>query len=207
MKDRFNSWLLLIAVLIAALSTGVFIATNLSIFFISWRKEVGTSLTSFYYDYLHLLLYLQLPAMSFHPHFISMSESAMRHFGDVKRLLLLNEGMCILSWLLVRNSYKKIDKQKQLIQLILLINFLCILLLSLGVILFINFDTSFLQFHRMLFHNVDWVFNPKTDPIIYILTPAFFGRLFLLFGTINILILLIFRRRLYKKLLMGKFRT
>lgn len=207
MRERFNCWLLLVLMLVAALSTSIFLTTNLSIFFTRWKEEVGISLTSFYYDYFHLLLYLQFPPIKLHLQFIRISINAMRHFEDVKTWLVINEVICISSWLLIKNRYKKIDKQNQIFQLILLINYLCIILLSLGVILFINFNSSFLQLHRMLFCNSYWVFNPKTDPIIYILTPEFFGWLFVTFGIIILLILLIFRKKLNKRLLMGKFRT
>ena len=38
----------------------------------------------------------------------------------------------------------------------------------------IDFDTTFLIFHRLFFDNDYWLFDPITDPVINILPSAFF---------------------------------
>ena len=47
-----------------------------------------------------------------------------------------------------------------------------------------NFDTFFVTFHHMIFHNNNWLFNPLTDPIINVLTEGFFAACFSIFGII-----------------------
>lgn len=38
----------------------------------------------------------------------------------------------------------------------------------------INFDKAFVLFHKLLFNNMNWVFDPRYDPIITILPEDFF---------------------------------
>ncbi|HCM13569.1 MAG TPA: TIGR01906 family membrane protein, partial [Lachnospiraceae bacterium] len=39
----------------------------------------------------------------------------------------------------------------------------------------VDFDTSFVIFHKLLFfNNNDWLFNPVTDPVINILPETYF---------------------------------
>lgn len=41
-------------------------------------------------------------------------------------------------------------------------------------LIYINFNDFFTLFHKLIFHNNYWLFNPKTDPVILILPEAFF---------------------------------
>ncbi|MBQ3183112.1 MAG: TIGR01906 family membrane protein [Clostridia bacterium] len=38
----------------------------------------------------------------------------------------------------------------------------------------INFDRAFVLFHKLLFNNMNWIFDPRYDPIITILPEEFF---------------------------------
>lgn len=49
-----------------------------------------------------------------------------------------------------------------------------ILPLTVGLLLAIDFDKSFLIFHKLFFDNDYWIFDPVTDPIINILPSTFF---------------------------------
>lgn len=40
----------------------------------------------------------------------------------------------------------------------------------------IDFDTLFVLFHKIVFSNDDWLFNPATDPIITMLPESFFAQ-------------------------------
>lgn len=43
-----------------------------------------------------------------------------------------------------------------------------------GLLLAIDFDTSFIIFHKLFFRNDYWLFDPSTDPVITILPDTFF---------------------------------
>ena len=47
-----------------------------------------------------------------------------------------------------------------------------------------NFDTFFITFHKIIFNNNNWLFDPTTDPIINILTEDFFAACFAVAGMI-----------------------
>ena len=46
--------------------------------------------------------------------------------------------------------------------------------LTAGIAMAIDFDTTFVIFHKLLFNNMNWIFDPRYDPIITILPEAFF---------------------------------
>lgn len=46
--------------------------------------------------------------------------------------------------------------------------------LIIGIVLFIDFDTTFIVFHKLFFNNDYWLFDPSTDPVINILPDTFF---------------------------------
>ncbi|BEI50506.1 membrane protein [Lactiplantibacillus plantarum subsp. plantarum] len=48
------------------------------------------------------------------------------------------------------------------------------------VIMAINFDQFFIMFHKILFRNSDWLFDPLLDRIILVLPDTFFGQCFVL---------------------------
>ncbi|WP_390889719.1 lipoprotein intramolecular transacylase Lit [Latilactobacillus curvatus] len=51
----------------------------------------------------------------------------------------------------------------------------------LGFIASMNFDRFFITFHELLFRNLNWQFDPITDPIILVLPEVYFGLCFALF--------------------------
>lgn len=44
----------------------------------------------------------------------------------------------------------------------------------LGILIALNWQTVFVLFHRIVFNNNYWIFDPATDPVITILPDAFF---------------------------------
>lgn len=69
----------------------------------------------------------------------------------------------------------------------------------------INFDATFVTFHKMLFRNNYWQFDPELDPIIQILPEEFFYHTALLIAAIIIFsiiaFILIHKRLIRKKLI------
>ena len=55
---------------------------------------------------------------------------------------------------------------------------ICAAVLPVFVSLFslISFDTLFYLFHKLMFNNDDWIFDPVTDPIINMLPESFFAQ-------------------------------
>ncbi len=47
--------------------------------------------------------------------------------------------------------------------------------LLLTVPILLNFEKSFIIFHKLLFRNDYWIFNPDLDPVINILPEEFFS--------------------------------
>ena len=76
-----------------------------------------------------------------------------------------------------------------------------ILLTSAAVILpsSINFDLSFELFHKLLFNNNYWLFNPATDPIINLLPEEFFFHCLILIAACIVISSLLLRLA-YRKL-------
>ncbi|AMB99727.1 hypothetical protein AWM75_06890 [Aerococcus urinaehominis] len=57
---------------------------------------------------------------------------------------------------------------------------LIVFLIGLLVLLVLNFSRFFTLFHQIFFNNNAWIFDPRTDPIILVLTEGFFLQLFAL---------------------------
>ena len=103
-----------------------------------------------------------------------MSESGRIHFYEVKNIFLLLNKINIISAIIslllicIFLYYKDFSFLKTCS--ISLVAFPALLLLP----FMINFDKSFIFFHKILFNNSFWEFDPITDPIINILPEEFF---------------------------------
>ncbi|MCI1975397.1 MAG: TIGR01906 family membrane protein [Limosilactobacillus sp.] len=194
--------------LLAAFSIAVIITTNISIFLLHSFKYGSVTQAEILSDYRHLLMYLQYPFVSqLKLQYLPISNSATMHFQMVRRLLIANEILCPVCWGMIIINSRNIKKRSQLLWLISLINYVCIFLLMFIGLTLVNFESSFVNFHYLLFgSNRDWIFNPKVDPIILAMPPSFFLELFCIcFGTV-ILILILIRYYNRRNLFRGKFR-
>lgn len=134
------------------------------------------------HNYNQLLLYLVWPfinklKMANFPTSINAAE----HFSEVKVLLELAiivfiVGLLIYWWLGKRKINLSISKP-----LIIVFILLPIVVLPLALT---NFDSFFVAFHHLFFHNSNWLFDPATDPIIDVLTEEFFAACFAVAGII-----------------------
>lgn len=135
-------------------------------------------------NYSQLLGYLLFPfkgklEMSNFP----TSPNAARHFYECKLLfelaiIVFIIGVLVLLFLRMRKRlyYIHISKTIALIFMILPVIILPFALM--------NFDEFFISFHHLLFNNNDWLFDPRTDPIINVLTEEFFAGCFAIGGII-----------------------
>ncbi|USS85212.1 TIGR01906 family membrane protein [Fructilactobacillus myrtifloralis] len=104
-----------------------------------------------------------------------LSPTARTHFQDVKRLVLIVEMVFLATsgWVLWATLYQRLFRQ--IWRLESLITKTLIIIGILVVLLIIDFQDWFIYFHRLVFRNQDWIFNPRVDPIINVLPEQYFA--------------------------------
>ena len=143
-------------------------------------------------DYGNVIKYIQLPTQrTLELRYLPIAPSAVHHFEDVRHLVLLNEAVMVVSLPLLVFGLKKQKQQNQLWRLILPFQMLFILLLFSGFMGITNFDVLFIKFHCLFFSNMDWLFDPRTTPIILLMPENFFTVLFGLWLGFTLIILLL----------------
>ncbi|MDF2699393.1 MAG: integral rane protein [Haloplasmataceae bacterium] len=104
----------------------------------------------------------------------SMSIPAKIHFEEVKNIFVMLDYLMLLSLILGGLGVLKLIQLKnyQFIKwsAILLIAIPVTLVLPLAV----DFNSSFIIFHKIFFRNDYWIFDPWTDPIITVLPQEYF---------------------------------
>lgn len=74
---------------------------------------------------------------------------------------------------------------------------------ALGVLIALNWETVFVLFHKIVFHNNYWIFDAATDPVITILPDTFFMHCALMILALvvlgSIICLLAYRHAKHKK--------
>ncbi len=130
------------------------------------------------------------------------SESGLSHFAEVKVLFQFFYISALVTFVLLVGIilYKKRKKNHEY----LLISSITMILLPLICLIgsAINFSKTFELFHRLVFSNDDWLFDPITDPIINILPESFFLQcaLIIIFCVLAGSLILYLRYRHYRKL-------
>ncbi len=119
-----------------------------------------------------------------------MSETGKIHFWEVKQIFVAVQILCIVSAVILAVAlwWKFRHHDYGSLQLTSILSF--VIPIGLGLIVALNWDAFFVQFHHLFFQNDYWLFDPATDPVILILPDEFFahcvvvGLLFLLLGGI-----------------------
>ena len=105
---------------------------------------------------------------------LDASPSGIQHFKEVKDIFVafywLGAFSLITAVVIIIYKSRHRDTSYLLVSSITAI----VLPLIVGLLLAIDFDTSFLMFHKIFFSNDYWIFNPVTDPVINILPETFF---------------------------------
>ena len=141
---------------------------------LGWIPRIaGLSKAAIYEDFMRIWTYLWQvwrPSLEL-AHFAS-SAGGRQHFAEVRTLIiglvLLALLLNVLIWRWARQgqfnswSYWQALKKVQW----------GLALLGLGMLLF--FDQAFVAFHRLLFANELWLFDPRLDPVIWILPQSYF---------------------------------
>ena len=104
-----------------------------------------------------------------------MSESGRIHFAEVKQIFVVIQHLLAVSgvfWLI--GLWGKIGR-RDYGSLKLLSIFTFAIPTVLGALAFFWWDQVFVLFHKIFFNNDYWLFDPSTDPVIWILPDMFFG--------------------------------
>ncbi len=104
----------------------------------------------------------------------SSSKEALIHFEEVKKIFnyILLGGFISLLLLITIIYQKKKAKEFRYLRSSALITVILPLLVAFACS--INFNKTFILFHKIAFRNDYWIFSPKTDPIITVLPEQFF---------------------------------
>ena len=131
------------------------------------------------------------------------SENGLQHFREVKDIFtffyILGAVTLVISICIAFHKHKKKDYQYLIVSSITAIT----LPILVGLALAIDFDTSFVIFHKIFFNNDYWIFDSVTDPVIKILPYTFFLHcalliiLLVILGSILLAILYYHRRKYF----------
>lgn len=170
-------WLFLISATIFLVTVLSFILFPLADKAQNLADIAGMSSAKLNHNYGQLMAYLYNPFAGNVVHLADfpVSVSGARHFADVRNLFVLNLGvMLICAWPTLR-YLTRLTKAKERYELVMQARGGIMVALALVIGMALNFDAFFVLFHKVLFRNNDWLFNPATDPIINVLPEDFFA--------------------------------
>ncbi|KRM54342.1 TIGR01906 family membrane protein [Lacticaseibacillus sharpeae] len=175
-------WLFLI-------SASIFLVTLLSLIFFPIAVQVehltkiaGMGAGKLYHNYLQLMLYLYNPFSGdvVHLNNFIVSTSGARHFADVRNLFVFDIAvMLVTAWPTLR-YLRQLTVRRERYELVGQARGGVLFSVAMVAIMAMNFDAFFIGFHKLLFRNNDWLFDPRTDPIINVLPENFFAVCFVL---------------------------
>ncbi len=108
------------------------------------------------------------------------SPSGLQHFIDVKHLFLLNNGVLIVTIWPAIHFLRSLSVKKMLWKLIRPFQIAAVVPVLARLLMLVNFNQFFIDFHKVLFRNSDWLFDPRFDPVILVLPESFFFTVFLI---------------------------
>lgn len=105
---------------------------------------------------------------------LPMSEGGRIHFEDVRTIFVFVQYLCIVSFLAaaVGGFFRLRKRDGAFLKLAGILT--PAIPAILGVLIACSWDSFFVMFHKLLFRNDYWLFDPETDPVITILPDAFF---------------------------------
>ena len=105
---------------------------------------------------------------------LASSESGTSHFAETKVIFVSFYYIAAITGILllfiILYKKKRHDTSYLRTSAITIIVLPCIV----GIATALNFEKTFLLFHKLVFRNDDWLFDPATDPIINLLPEEFF---------------------------------
>ena len=122
---------------------------------------------------------------------LEASPSGLQHFAEVKTIFItfyyLGAITLVLGIAIVIKKAKSSEYNYLLVSAITAI----VMPILLGIYMAVDFDRAFLIFHKLLFKNDYWLFDPVTDPVITILPDAYFMHCALLIIMIVLLLCIV----------------
>ncbi|MCR5521044.1 MAG: TIGR01906 family membrane protein [Lachnospiraceae bacterium] len=118
---------------------------------------------------------------------IPSSASAISHFAEVKTIFNIIYISGAVGLIVTIATF--VHRHREGSFLYLRTCAICAAVLPVFVSIFslISFDTLFVLFHKLMFDNEDWLFNPATDPIITMLPESFFAQCAILIAVVMLI--------------------
>ncbi|MCT4398667.1 TIGR01906 family membrane protein [Pediococcus ethanolidurans] len=167
------------------ISLAIFLVINCTFLYdwsLKWynvQADVSLTNTQIMHNYHQLIMYLSFPwVKQLKMTNFNSSMAGLQHFADVKNLFMLNEVVLLFSAVIFFFFIRELIKTKMLWQLIRPLQVAMVVPLFIGAMMSISFDQFFIAFHKILFRNNDWIFDPQKDPIINVLPEQFFLQCF-----------------------------
>lgn len=184
----FERTLISIVFILFALSLSIILTIFISPFIYSLAIRLfsldvvsGLSPDQLIVNYRVILEYLSLPNIpSLEMPYFSASSAGLQHFVEVKNLIMANYMMAFLLFVLSIWGIIRIHRQQWQVLMRPYYAFAIMLPLIILFGIIIAFDQVFLIFHKLLFNNDLWLFNPSLDPVITVLPQELFMVLFIL---------------------------
>lgn len=177
-------WLLSASVLLTIYLA--WLAYPLEVDYLKISQTVYMTKKSILNNFNGLMQYLTNPLVK-DLHFASFtaSKAGLAHFADVKGLFQLTQALFLVTsipallFLSQTIKHQSLGLFRRQLLMAILLPFALALFAT-----FLGFDQFFVFFHKILFAGKDnWVFDPLTDPVIWILPESFFMHCFILFFT------------------------
>lgn len=123
---------------------------------------------------------------------LAASASGLKHFTEVKTLFTAFYIMGAITLLLGILIFIYKSRNREYSYLLVSSITAIVMPLLLGILMAVNFERTFIIFHKIFFNNNDWLFDPVTDPVITILPEDFFMHCAILIILIVILLSAVF---------------
>ena len=159
-------------------------ASWLYYFNVQWQhlgRLVNLSTGRLMVNYYQLLAYLNFPWVpKLKMSDFTDSTSALVHFADVKNLFLLDYAVFLITCVTTYYLWRRLKRDRQLWRFVLPMQTALWVPPLIAAAMAVNFNQFFIFFHKVLFRNADWLFDPLFDRIIIVLPDTFFLQCFVL---------------------------
>ncbi|AZP90968.1 TIGR01906 family membrane protein [Pediococcus acidilactici] len=153
-------------------------------------------------NYHQLLAYLEFPWVKrLNLADFPFSKGGLIHMAAVKNLFLLNSITLVLAIGGLLLIWHRIFREKQEWQMLRFFQIAIVVTPLIIFFLAVDFNRYFIIFHQVFFRDNYWIFDPKTDPIINVLTDRFFALSFALIGILFEMYMIFFYRIIKKQVL------
>lgn len=120
---------------------------------------------------------------------LPQSDEGRQHFLDVKNIFIKLQVLEKLTFILLVAYFLYFARKKDLSFIKIGSGLSLIIPILVGIPALINFDFAFTSFHKLIFTNDYWLFDPRLDPIIeYLPESLFFMNAFIIIGLIILFI-------------------